>query len=119
MNLEKNQLFEEFERESWLYLDGDLPNARMEYWDQKLKEYPDLNNFLEEYKNVSNLFVSHNVELSDDKFDLMIDNAIRNISMSSKFSNFISNLFSTSKSVASTPMGEVWWHAPLPSLNHI
>lgn len=95
MNLEKNQLFEEFERESWLYLDGDLPNARMEYWDQKLKEYPDLNNFLEEYKNVSNLFVSHNVELSDDKFNLMIDKTISKKTVGSRFNSLINNLFSS------------------------
>lgn len=100
MNQEKKQLFEEFSKESLLYLDGDLPKDRIEFWKNKLLDVPELNKFLEDYRDVANIYNKQNVELSDDKFDLMIDNAIKRKSMSSRFANFISNLFSTNMEFA-------------------
>lgn len=95
MNQEKKQLFDEFSKESLLYLDGDLSQERMEFWDNKLLEVPELNVFLEDYHDVSKIFKQPGIRLSDDKFDLMIDTAISKNSMSSKFTYFISNLLST------------------------
>ncbi len=100
MNQEKKQLFEEFSKESLLYLDGDLPKDRMEFWNNKLLDVPELNKFLEDYRVVSNIFSQPGFKLSDDKFDLMIDKAIRKKSMGSRVVNFISNLFSTNMEFA-------------------
>lgn len=95
MNQEKNQLFEKFSKESLLYMDGDLSKSRMEFWDQKLKEFPELNNILEEYKNISNRFNSHNFVLSDEKFDFMIDKTISQKTIFAKIKTIIRNLFSS------------------------
>lgn len=100
MNQEKKQLFEEFSKESLLYLDGDLPKDRMEFWNNKLLDVPELNKFLEDYRVVSNIFSQPGFKLSDDKFDLMIDKAIRHKSMGSRVVNFISSLFSTNMEFA-------------------
>jgi hypothetical protein len=100
MNQEKKQLFEEFSKESLLYLDGDLPKDRMEFWNNKLLDVPELNKFLEDYRVVSNIFSQPGFKLSDDKFDLMIDKAIRHQSMGSRVVNFISSLFSTNMEFA-------------------
>lgn len=95
MNQEKNQLFEKFSKESLLYMDGDLSKSRMEFWDQKLKEFPELNSILEEYKNISNRFNSHNFVLSDEKFDFMIDKTISQKTIFAKIKTIIRNLFSS------------------------
>ena len=100
MNQEKKQLFEEFRKEYLLYLDGDLPKERMDFWSEKLIEIPELNIFLEDYFDVANSFNQQNIEFKDDKFDLMIDNAIRKNSLSSRIANFTSNLFSANMEFA-------------------
>ena len=38
MNQEEKQLFQKFEKEVWLYLDGDLSESRMNFWKQKIEE---------------------------------------------------------------------------------
>ncbi|MCW8850432.1 MAG: hypothetical protein OQJ81_10680 [Melioribacteraceae bacterium] len=100
MNQEKKQLFEEFSKESLLYLDGDLPKDRMEFWDKKLLDIPELNKVIEDYHKVSEIFSQPDITLSDDKFDLMIDKAISKKSMSSRFTYFINNLFSVNMEFA-------------------
>jgi hypothetical protein len=100
MNQEKKQLFEEFNKESLLYLDGDLPKDRMEFWDNKLVEVPELNEFIEDYCDVSKIFSQPDIKLSDTKFDVMIDKAISKKSMSSRFIYFINNLFSVNMEFA-------------------
>ena len=63
MNQEEKQLFEEFEKEVWLYLDGDLSESKMNFWKQKIEELPELKNYIEEYKNISE---AYNEEISVD-----------------------------------------------------
>lgn len=43
------KLQERFEAEVWLYIDGGLSNEDMLYWNQKLSQYSELNEF---YKNI-------------------------------------------------------------------
>lgn len=95
MNQEKNQLFEDFNKESLLYMDGDLSKSRMEFWDQKLNEFPELNNILEEYKSISNRFNNQNFDLSNEKFDFMIDKTISKKTVKTKIETIINNLFSS------------------------
>lgn len=95
MNQEKKQLFEEFNKEYLLYLDGDLSKDRMEFWDKKIFDIPELNKFLEDYHDVAKIFSKQDFKITDHKFDAMIDKAISKKSISSWFASLISNLFST------------------------
>ena len=72
----------------------------MDFWSEKLIEIPELNIFLEDYFDVANSFNQQNIEFKDDKFDLMIDNAIRKNGLSSRIANFTSNLFSANMEFA-------------------
>ena len=96
MKQDKNQLYKEFEKEVWLYLDKDLPDERMKYWETKILEYPELDKYLEEYLETSRIYKQGNkFGLGDDKFNMMIDKAITKNTLSHKFQNYISKLFST------------------------
>ena len=56
MNQEQKQLYKEFEKEVWLYLDNDLPEERMKYWEEQLQKYPGLNSYIQDYN-----FVAENI----------------------------------------------------------
>lgn len=100
MNQEKNQLFEEFNRELWLFLDKDLPEARMKFWEDKIEEIPELKKYLMEYEDISKLYNSKVIELDPDKLNRMVDNAIANKSSSRSIINYMLNIFSTEREFA-------------------
>lgn len=97
MNQEKNQLFEEFSRELWLFLDKDLPEARMKFWEEKIEKVPELNKYLMEYQDISKIYNSEKIELDTDKLNEMIDNAVSIKSSRWSIKNIVSIIFSTER----------------------
>ncbi len=95
MKQEKNQLLNEFEKEIWLYLDNALSSERIKYWDEKLNEIPELNKFMQDYQIISDKYNSNEFHLSDEKFNIVIDNAIKGNFIKSKILNYFENLLST------------------------
>lgn len=96
MKQEKHQLFKEFEKEVWLYLDKDLPEERMSFWKNKISQYPELSEYIENYFEISENYEQNNkYRFDDNKFNLMIDNTISQNTIANKIQNYFSNLFST------------------------
>jgi len=101
MNQEKDQLFKEFEKEVWLFLDNDLPKQKMEFWNKKLIEIPELKKLINYYRSISNLYKdSEEIELSSEKFDKMIDSALSKNTFFAKIKNFIQTLLSGESELA-------------------
>ena len=95
MNQEKNQLFKEFTNEMWLYLDGDLSDSKMQFWEDKIQENQELKKYIEEYEDISKIYGSKILNLDADKFNSMVDKAIGKKWNYWSVKNIISNLFST------------------------
>ena len=94
MNQEEQQLYKEFEKQVWLFMDNDLPENKMQFWNEKLREIPELNNCINEYKRISNLYAEvKDVDLDLNKFNSMIDKAIKKDSFFTVINNSISGLF--------------------------
>jgi hypothetical protein len=101
MSQEKNQLFKEFEKEIWLFLDKDLSESRMIFWKQKLEEIPELNSCLEDYLAISKLYdESEVVDLDNDKFNFMIDTALSKNSYLNKIRSYLSRLLTSESEFA-------------------
>ena len=95
MNQEEIQLFQKFEKEVWLYLDGDLSESRMNFWKQKIEEYSELKKYIEEYISLSEIYVTGtNVDIPSARFDKMIDEAIRKEDYWGNIKRYFSKLFS-------------------------
>jgi hypothetical protein len=98
MSQDKSQLCKEFEREFWLYLDGDLSEERMKFWNNKLDEVPELRNYIEEYISVSNNYETvKNIELDSHKVNAMVSKAVNQNSLMSRIEHFFSNIFTSEK----------------------
>lgn len=101
MSQERDQLFKEFEKEVWLFLDNDLPKRRIEFWNKKINEIPELQNLINDYNSVSNLYNSSEEKiLSSNKFDDMIDVAINKNTIFAKTKQFIQTLLSGESELA-------------------
>lgn len=95
MNQELNHLFQEFEKEVWLFLDEDLPEDRLEFWKQKLEEIPELNNYIKDYLLISDLYnANQNIDLDSLKFNSMIDVSINTNSFWQKVKRYFTGLLS-------------------------
>jgi len=95
MNQELQQLIKEFEKEVWLFLDNDLPDARIEFWNQKLEVFPELNKYIEDYLLLSDLYDgSKDVRLESQKFNTMIEVALSTDKFWNKAINYFANLLS-------------------------
>jgi hypothetical protein len=51
-----DHIIKEFENEIWLYLDGDLPESRLNFWNEKIEKIPELLDMLNETKQVLNIY---------------------------------------------------------------
>ena len=95
MNQEEKQLFHKFEKEVWLFLDGDLPESRMIFWKQKIDELPELKNYIDGYKSISDDYAGElNIDIPEYKFDKMIDIAISKNSYFENIKFYIKKMFS-------------------------
>ena len=95
MNQEQKQLYKEFEKEVWLYLDNDLPEERMKYWEEQLQKYPGLNSYIQDYNLVAESYDKiKEADIGKDKFDLIINKTISKKTFEIRFRNFFEKLFS-------------------------
>lgn len=96
MNLKENQLYKNFEKEIWLYLDKELSEERQIFWDEKLKHDQKLRNYLNEYLSISGNYKSSlKIDIEEYTFDKMIENAVSKNSFFQKAKQFIREIFST------------------------
>lgn len=91
--MQKNDyIFEEFEKDIWLYLDNDLPEERMNYWEVQIQNNPDIKQKLEEYQNFLSIYNDLSaVEFNQQKFNVIIDKTIKHehlFSIIKSFFNF-------------------------------
>jgi hypothetical protein len=101
MNTEKQQLYKDFEKEMWLYLDGTLTQDRREYWDRKIKDYPELKKLIEEYEKIAADYNSIlEIKMDEDKFNSMIDQTISKDNNLNKFKSLIQKIFSSDSDFA-------------------
>ncbi len=95
MNQEEKQLFQKFEKEVWLFLDGDLSESRINFWRQKIEEYPNLKKYIDEYKSITELYTEKiNVDIPDHKFDKIINETIDQNLYFENIKLYFKNLFS-------------------------
>ncbi len=96
MNLKENQSYKEFEKEIWLYLDKELSKERQIFWNEKLRQDQSLRNYLNEYLTIENDYKrSVKIDIDNNTFDLMIENAVSKSSFLQKVKQFIQEIFST------------------------
>jgi uncharacterized radical SAM superfamily Fe-S cluster-containing enzyme len=92
----KDQLIKEFENEIWLYLDGDLPESRIQFWNEKINEVPEILETLNETKQVLNIYDSSvAADVNDTAFEKMLQRATVRVSLLDRVRRFISGLSST------------------------
>lgn len=95
MNQEEKHLFQKFEKEVWLFLDGDLPESRINFWKKNIEEFPFLKKYIEEYKSITKVYYKNmNVDIPDYKFDQIIDEAINKNLYFENIKHYFNNLFS-------------------------
>ena len=93
MNQENKQLYNRFKDEVWLFLDNDLPEDQMEFWRLKLKEIPELEELISDYRSVSDYYDSvKEMDIGPDSYNRMVDKAIKKKSIFTKLKLFIANL---------------------------
>jgi hypothetical protein len=91
-----NHLINEFEKEIWLYMDGDLPESRKKFWEDKIEQVPELLNMLNETKQALNVYNSTVLTDVDDRvFEKMLNKATRSMSLLQKFKSFTARIFSS------------------------
>ena len=74
MSLINDNLIKIFEKEVWLYLDKSLPEDRMKFWEQKLRESEVLRKYFDETINSLNYYSKFSsFDLDDTKFSQMIN----------------------------------------------
>ena len=95
----KDYLIKEFENEIWLYLDGDLPESRIKFWNEKINDVPELLEILNETKQVLNIYDSSVItDVNDTAFEKMLQRATVRTSLLDRVRRFISGLNSTEDS---------------------
>jgi hypothetical protein len=96
MNPKEDQLYKNFEKDIWLYLDKQLPNEKQIFWDDQLKNNHGLQEYLNNYLSISSDYkISTKVDIDDIKFDLMIEKAMSKNSFIHNVKQFFEDLFST------------------------
>lgn len=51
-----NEIKNQFEDEYILYVSNELPEKRMRYWDEQIKKYPELEQYIAEYNEILTLY---------------------------------------------------------------
>ncbi|MFH1197961.1 MAG: hypothetical protein V1720_19825 [bacterium] len=76
-----DKIIEEFEKEMWLYPDGDLSNERTNYWSEQLKSSPFLREMFENSKSALEKYNASLEDIDDSSFQKMINTAARKHSL--------------------------------------
>jgi len=89
----KSHIIKEFVNEIWLFLDGGLPEGRMEFWNEKVEQIPERLNMLNETKQVLNIYDSSVLnDLDDPSFEKMLNRAAVGGTFIEKTKRFLSGL---------------------------
>ena len=89
----KSHIIKEFEKEIWLYLDGDLLESRISYWNEKIENIPELLDMLNETKQVLNIYDSSVLnDVDDPAFEKMLNRATVRGTLLEKVKRFMSAL---------------------------
>jgi hypothetical protein len=95
----KDHIIKEFQKEIWLYLDEDLTERRIIYWNEKIEKIPELLDMLNETKHVLNIYdTTMLADLDDPAFDKMLNRATVRSSILEKVKRFFSGLNSSGDS---------------------
>jgi len=95
MNQEQEHLYKEFEREVWLYLDNELPEERMKFWEEQMEEIPELRNYIKDYNFLAESFSKiKEIDIGKDTYNAMVDKAVSQKSFEIRFRKFFEKLFS-------------------------
>lgn len=96
MNEELKKLFERFEIEMWLYIDGFLSSEEKNFWDEQLSKHSELKNY---YENTLDSLLKYDLQneniLSDNEFKEMIDFTVNKGTILSPADNFITHILET------------------------
>lgn len=71
------RIAEEFERELWSYLDGDLPDERMKYWAEQISSSGEIRSIYEETKAALKAYNESCVELDAEHFNSFVERAVQ------------------------------------------
>jgi len=92
----KDHIIKEFEHEIWLYLDGDLSESRMKFWNENIQKTPELLDVLNETKQVLNIYDTAVLADVDDRaFEKMLNRTTVGGSLLEKVKRFVSGLNSS------------------------
>ncbi len=92
-------LIELFETERWLYVDGSLDEKRTEFWDNKIENNLKLKELLTDAQKYSaNFYEEIEADLSEDKFNKFVSNAIEQSTRKS-INSMIKGFFTKTKGV--------------------
>ncbi len=85
-----NNLVRDFEKEIWLYLDNDLPESRMNFWNEKIESVPEILELLNETKQTLNIYDSNMIsDVDDEAFSRMLNRATSRSSFLEKVKRLI------------------------------
>ena len=86
----KDNLIRDFEKEIWLYLDNDLPESRMKFWNENIESVPELLELLNETKQTLNIYDSNMIsDVDDASFNKMLARATSRASFINKVKQFV------------------------------
>lgn len=95
MKLEKEQLLNQFEEEYLLFIGKELPNERLLFWEEKIKEFPELLQYIEDYEFVSEQYRNvDSIKLKEQNYNEIIDNVISKKFLTKRIKHFISSFLS-------------------------
>jgi len=87
----KDNIIKEFENEVWLYLDGDLPESKINYWNEKIEAFPELLDLLNETKQALNIYnTTVPADIDDPAFEKMLKRATVGDTLLGKIKLFMS-----------------------------
>lgn len=86
----KDNLIRDFESEVWLYLDNDLPESRMKFWNENMESVPELLDLLNETKQTLNIYNSNmSFDVDDEAFNKMLNRATARASFLNKIKRLL------------------------------
>jgi hypothetical protein len=80
---DKSKVIELFEHEVWLYLDNDLEDDRMEFWENQISSNAELQKILNETKQLLNIY---NAEMLESLDEPVFEKIVSNVTKPSLFS---------------------------------
>jgi hypothetical protein len=80
-------MVEEFEKEMWLYVSGELPEVKTTYWNEQIKSSNKLKSILEESLSTIEKYNESLVDIDNSAFNRMVKNAVSKTGFAKKLKN--------------------------------